>query len=245
MNARDEFYVGYLPAPAALVTRLRALALGILILAGPAGILIARAHTPTHGGSYEYGTLTTVRGELELTPLPALRVMEGSAVHRVPLVAQGKHGVTGLATMDGRPVTMQVTRIHRGHDAMFEVTGLPAPDTSAAPLPPAVLTALGAVVVTGEIVDGKCDLGVMNPGDGPLHRACAVRCLSGGVPPMLLMRDRAGREARVALAGSTAPLPGDLVRQWAGAAVEVRGTLVRRDDEPLLLVSPDGIRRLP
>src|SRR5207302_1569532 len=52
---------------------------------------------------------------------------------------------------------------------------------------------LGAVQFTGEIVDTKCYFGVMNPGNGKVHRDCAARCLSGGVPPGFLVRDTAGR----------------------------------------------------
>jgi hypothetical protein len=32
----------------------------------------------------------------------------------------------------------------------------------------------------------------MNPGNGKVHRDCAVRCLSGGLPPALLVRDASG-----------------------------------------------------
>ena len=40
---------------------------------------------------------------------------------------------------------------------------------------------LGAVTLTGEIVDSKCFLGVMNPGNLKPHKACAIRCISGGI----------------------------------------------------------------
>lgn len=245
MTGNEEFYVGYLSAPTALARRLRRLAFGILVLAAPAGILVAMAHTPSAGGMFDYGHPVTVRGELEWRPLPALRVQEGGTVRHVALVGQGKHGVDGMATLDRRPVTMSVTRIHRGHDEMFEVASMPTLDTLAPALPAAVVEALGAVTFRGEIVDGKCDLGVMNPGDGTLHRGCAVRCLSGGVPPILLLRDAEGREARVALAGRDGPLPGDLVRRWAGAIVTVQGTLVRRDGAPILLLEDSTAVRAP
>jgi hypothetical protein len=62
---------------------------------------------------------------------------------------------------------------------------------------------------------------------------------------MLLLRDAEGREARVALAGRDAPLPGDLVRRWAGAIVEVQGTLVRRDGAPILLLQDTSAVRVP
>ena len=39
--------------------------------------------------------------------------------------------------------------------------------------------------ITGEILDPKCYFGVMKPGDGLLHKSCAIRCISGGIPAVL------------------------------------------------------------
>lgn len=245
MTGPDEFYVGYLPAPTMLGRRLRRMALALLLLAGPAGILVAWAHTPSEGGRFAFGHPSVVSGEIELSPTPAIRERRGSTIRRIPLVGPGKHGVTGLDGLNGRAVRATVTRIARGGQEMYELAAISAADSTAAPLPAVVTRSLGFVTYRGEIVDGKCDLGVMNPGDGLLHRACAVRCLSGGVPPMLLIRDASGAEVRVALSGLNSPLPADLVRRFAGAAVEVRGWLVQRDDTPLLQTSVEGIRRIP
>jgi len=59
---------------------------------------------------------------------------------------------------------------------------------------------LGEVQLTGEIVDSKCYFGVMNPGAGKVHRDCAVRCISGGIPPAFLVRDGGGSTATLLLA---------------------------------------------
>jgi len=59
---------------------------------------------------------------------------------------------------------------------------------------------LGYAELAGEIVDSKCYFGVMNPGRGKVHRDCAARCLSGGIPPALLVRDGAGSSATVLIA---------------------------------------------
>jgi hypothetical protein len=40
----------------------------------------------------------------------------------------------------------------------------------------------------GEIVDAKCYYGAMNPGNLKTHRACAIVCIKGGIPPVLLVR---------------------------------------------------------
>ncbi|WP_353485030.1 hypothetical protein [Haliscomenobacter sp.] len=41
---------------------------------------------------------------------------------------------------------------------------------------------LGKATLRGEILDPKCYLGVMRPGEGKPHRSCAIRCLAGGIP---------------------------------------------------------------
>jgi len=59
---------------------------------------------------------------------------------------------------------------------------------------------LGEVQFTGEIVDSRCYFGVMNPGAGKVHRDCAVRCISGGIPPAFLVRDSSGNIVTLLLA---------------------------------------------
>jgi len=41
---------------------------------------------------------------------------------------------------------------------------------------------------------------MMNPGNGKVHRDCAVRCISGGIPPAFLVRDANGQLATLLLA---------------------------------------------
>ena len=38
------------------------------------------------------------------------------------------------------------------------------------------------VTLKGEIIDPKCYLGAMKPGGGKTHKACAMRCIAGGIP---------------------------------------------------------------
>ncbi|NET39721.1 MAG: hypothetical protein F6K19_48475, partial [Cyanothece sp. SIO1E1] len=51
-------------------------------------------------------------------------------------------------------------------------------------------TSLGVFSLTGEIVDSKCYPGVMKPGWTKTHRSCAIRCISGGVPPVFVVRNQ-------------------------------------------------------
>jgi len=51
---------------------------------------------------------------------------------------------------------------------------------------------LGIKEVQGEIVDPKCFFGVMNPAEGKIHKSCAIRCISGGIPAII--RSNKGKE---------------------------------------------------
>ena len=51
---------------------------------------------------------------------------------------------------------------------------------------------VGEIKVVGEIVDSKCYFGVMNPGFGKPHRSCAIRCVSGGIPPVVWTESKSG-----------------------------------------------------
>jgi hypothetical protein len=103
---------------------------------------------------------------------------------------------------------------------------------------------LGQVVVRGEIVDSKCHLGVMKPGEGPTHRDCAVRCLLGDIPPMLVPHDHAelGRLSLVSPDGRPFARGTDLS---AGRPVSVRGELLQRGTQRFLAASPADIQADP
>jgi hypothetical protein len=83
----------------------------------------------------------------------------------------------------------------------------------------------GELRLKGEIVDAKCYMGVMNPGSGHVHRDCAVRCLSGGLPAMFV-----SGEKKMLLEGFN--LKENLRR--VGVPIELKGKL-RKEGEWLVL----------
>ena len=62
----------------------------------------------------------------------------------------------------------------------------------------------------------------MNPGAGKVHRDCAVRCISGGIPPAFLVRDSRGSVVTLLLAHWKREL-----LEHVAEPVTVRGHLVR------------------
>jgi hypothetical protein len=235
----DEFYIGYEPAtPPGIGRRLRraglALGLGLAIAAG----VVLAAHQRLSPSRFDFGRPREVTGRLERRPYPAL--MTGG--RPIWLVGQGKHGAEDtLAHLPDGPVSLHGTPIARGSHTMLEVVAGSASaaaadrvDSAAATAPEDTADTGREVTLTGEIVDGKCFLGVMNPGEGTVHRDCARLCLRGGLPPMLLVRGGLGEEALVVLVSTAGEPIGRALAEIAGVPVTVRGLLIR-DGSTLVL----------
>ncbi|HTJ79883.1 MAG TPA: hypothetical protein VL357_12880 [Rariglobus sp.] len=230
MKPDDEFYIGYLPkAPADTGRFTRRVVIGVVAGAMVLGGLLA-AVLPFYGeGIFEFGHPRVYRGDVLCDGMARLSSEEVDYL----LVGPGKHGapleVCGAA---GQRVTVEATRIARdGAEALEVVPGSLKIEEGGVhePKPDA---ALGEFTLKGEIVDPKCYFGVMNPGEGRLHRACAILCLRGGIPPLLVVRDRAGKEIHVALTVPDGETTGLLER--VAEPVEVTGR-VRRSGQWLVM----------
>jgi hypothetical protein len=118
---------------------------------------------------------------------------------------------------------------------MIEVTRATRAEAPPGAQPPAVDqdTTGHEVTVRGEIVDSKCFLGVMNPGERTVHRDCAIRCLSGGVPPMLSYSDQSGRAQLAVLVDAGGGLLHDDVHELVGRPVEARGRVAEVNGQPV------------
>jgi len=197
MPNESEFYVGYLPIPGGLrkFTRRVVGALGAVAVA-TAAMVIAAQH-PFASSVFEFEQYRDLRGTLLAAPYGALAIPgQGSPWL---LVGQGKHGAGDLSPLDGREVQLRGERIFRGEDHMIQLQPGTLRAAGHGDLAVAIVD-LGEVQLTGEVVDSKCYFGVMNPGNGKVHRDCAVRCISGGVPPAFLVRDGEGRASTMLLA---------------------------------------------
>lgn len=104
---------------------------------------------------------------------------------------------------------------------------------------------LGQVTYTGEIVDAKCHWGVMKPGDGKIHRACAVRCIAGGVPAALRIRTANAPVKYVLLADEAGSPVNERVLDLVAETVVITGRLTRRGDLHVLHADPGTYQRAP
>ncbi len=244
----NEFYVGYLSkAPTGIARRIKILIFILLVLGAIAAIAFARVQKTFGPSTFEYGKERTFEGVVEISPYPTLDVPGSSArdgkAMRYLLVAAGKHGADSeVAAYAGKTILLRGTLIYRSNQTMIElakdsITVLP--DAKERPAPAADL---GAFDLTGEIVDSKCYLGVMNPGNGKVHRDCAVRCLSGGIPPIFTTNDFRGIPAILLLTDAVGkPLPKQVFLNLVAQPVRVHGNVLQTGNTLLLEIEPGAI----
>jgi hypothetical protein len=108
----------------------------------------------------------------------------------------------------------------------------------------AISEPLGEVTLSGEIIDSKCFMGVMKPGEGKVHRACAAMCIAGGIPPLLVVNQSDGNRYGYILIGPQGQAAADLVIEDVAVPVSVFGQLERRGDLTYLRIAENGINRI-
>ena len=184
----DDFYVGYVPkAPASLAAFALRVVVSLLLLAITIAVILVFGQSPFALARFEYGVLREYEGYFDARPYPML-ITRGA---QYLLVGPGKHGFGG-SNFVGKRMKLTGSLIAREQITMLEVAKADSIKSVAETTKQTAETDLGPVTLIGEIVDSKCYLGVMNPGNGKVHRDCAARCISGGVPPAFIARAHRG-----------------------------------------------------
>ncbi len=254
----DDFYIGWEDkAPTRHARAIRRLLLIALSLAALLALSFAFAQRLIDVATFEWGHVNEFAGILRAKPYPHLILeTDGTNAARstagAPLVAPFKFGLKheAICGFDGQRVSLRATRIHRDRQLMLEVepdsihagsSGAPPANQTGNDLKP---IAPGRQTFRGEIVDSKCWLGVMNPGVLTTHRACAVRCISGGIPPMLLVRRENAPPLNFFLVSTNDQPVNDAVLDFVAEPVEIAGELVPDGALPTFRIDPATIRRL-
>jgi hypothetical protein len=260
----DDFYIGWEDkAPPRYARATKRIVISALASALLVGLGFAASQRLIGTAFFEWGDVKEFTGVLHAEPYPHLMLTHqettpyhtlqsvrysSNGVITAPLVAPFKFGVkrTDIAAFDGQSVTLRATRIHRDGQLMLEVEpgSVKLIATNEPPSVPAVVS-LGRHTFRGEIVDSKCWMGVMNPGVLKPHRACAVRCISGGIPPILLVRREGAAPLNLLLVSTDDKPVNDRVLDLVAEPVEITGEVVRQGELLTLRSDPATFRRLP
>jgi hypothetical protein len=204
---KDEFYIGYLPkAPKSIARTIVLSVVAIGILMSVLAFVIGNNQEKVQSNVFEFGKITELTGVLYEQPVPNLVIQVGTDItgkklyQSVLLVGFGKFGANEIVqhfqsktkqSLVKSLITIKGTLIYSDGKTLLELTEEEASFVKAEPLKeeeqPVFVDELmkKEITVTGEIIDAKCYFGVMNPGYGKPHMSCAIRCISGGIPPVL------------------------------------------------------------
>lgn len=227
----DEFYIGWeRKAPPRIGRVVCGSVIALLIFAIAVALALAGSQRTIGVGAFEWGTQKSLSGIFQARPYPHLLVPRPgassgqSAFSSYYLVAPLKFGLSpeSVASFDGKWVKLKGTLIYRESQVMVEtrpdwiqIDAVQTPASLPQPVP------LGRQTLVGEIVDSKCFLGVMNPGELAPHRACAIRCISGGIPPVLVVRPEAGQPVYLLLVSADGQPVNQQVLDFVAEPVEI------------------------
>jgi hypothetical protein len=203
-----------------------------MALAAVLAVALVLAQGPFPASTFEFHNYKDFDGVVREHPYPS--------VSDYLLVAPGKHGAAELVRgLDARTVRFKGSLIYRDGARMIEALPATMQASAAPPVPATPPVELGAHTLAGEIVDSKCYLGVMNPGSGKVHRDCAARCISGGIPPAFVVKDASGVSKTLVLSGF-----GRQALDYVAEPVRMSGRLLRSDSMLIFEADPASIRRL-
>lgn len=253
----DEFYVGYMPeAPTrtASVIKKTLACLGVLVVSIGAILVWSQKKFPP--SEFEYGITTTVDGYLFVDPVPHLAVPLGTSAdgsqlyENILLVGSGKAGakdvVAAIAHSANKTLVSSRVRlagylIYGDGKTILQITAEDNEKAEVSPgMPPSLHTGTsqGNLTVTGEVVDPKCYFGVMKPGEGKAHRSCAIRCISGGIPPVF---HATGSTDYLILVDENFEPLNERILPEVGDEITLSGEVIVWDDWKILKVADESI----
>lgn len=213
-----EFYVGWQDGvPIKTRSFLKKMVIATFIIVPILAIVAVASQRQFNDHKFELGKVKEFSGIYYDKPLPMLKVETGDLPEGTNeyalLVGFGKFGAEGIiekikekhGEIDGERVQLRGTLIYGADKAMIELTEregslqkvLERPHMTHKPD-----RVSNPISLTGEVLDSKCYLGAMKPGEGKIHRSCAALCLSGGVPALFKMINEEGKADYYVLLGS-------------------------------------------
>lgn len=248
-STNDEFYVNYGKIPPSyrrfLIKFVPLLVIGAVLFA----LIFPRVHNQFNAGKIQ--GVKEYEGFLAATPVPHIIVPRpgntagDAAFSRYILSATNKAGPSPrIMEQAGNWVKLSGILVSRNNLSVVAVRSAEAIE------PPAGVTvrpdagvSLGEYALDGEIVDGKCYPGIMKPGQTKTHRACAIRCISGGVPAVFRVSNN-GDAMYFLLANLAGEAVNDQVLDLVADHIRITGDVIQYDDMYVIQADPSDYQRL-
>lgn len=234
--SKDEFYIGYSEkAPSGIARFVKSKVWLLAMVCIAVVVAFAFGQKQFSGSTFELGKLTWVEGTLHPHPYPVLRVQLSHSEYRdVLLLGFGKFGaMEGLKemaeghTLKGLRLKLQGTLIYYDGVTLMQLEPEVEGTYEFLDLTEEQLeySSLGETKLQGEIIDPKCYFGVMKPGYGKIHRSCAVRCISGGIPPVFMTTNSEGVSNYYLITAADGRPANEIVLDHIGKPCTIEGEL--------------------
>ncbi len=220
-----------------------------------AGYTLAGLQKSSGPGEWHTSETETISGLLRVDPYPVLHridLQDETKIESILLVNQGKLSAEAFSKpFHNQYVSVTGFPIRRGGWTMLELNSpdnvVANSDSISSDLIDQLKArvdpeALGPVSLAGEIIDSKCFLGVMKPGEGSVHKACAEVCLIGGIPSMLLVRGDDDLKYGYLLTQPDGSNAAKVLSSKAADKVEVSGELMQQGDLLYIKMAENGMR---
>ncbi|WP_299273859.1 hypothetical protein [uncultured Psychroserpens sp.] len=253
MKKNDEFYVPYIEGSLGVKTkqslkRFVLSAVGLIIITA---LVFSFSQNQFKNATFELLSETKITGTFHESPYPMLRVHVAKDTYKnILLLGFGKFSANPyleklqheVPDLNGKTLTIEGNLIYYNGKTLIQITNdekVSLTKNTNTKLPEK--TTISEMTLQGEIIDPKCYFGVMKPGKGKIHRSCAVRCISGGIPPVLATND----DNNIATYYLLTDLNGNAINQdilpFIGKPSEITGTIEKMEDWYLLKISPEHI----
>jgi hypothetical protein len=256
MNQK-EFYIGWMAkAPKSFAKHVKI----VLLILFPVALLIAYLLSTNQKkfstANFEFGKLTEVKGVYYNDPVPMLKVFDKDSLSiTLPMVGYGKHGAeTAImelekekgVSLNGKEVTLKGTLIYGDGKILLQIdkNDNPIVNIGAGSTIQLHQKDLGTQTLRGEIVDPKCYFGVMKPGEGKVHRDCAIRCILGGIPPVLHVQNEKGESNYYLIVGPNGEKMNEAVQDVVAEPVSIEAKVIQQDDWIILYTAKEKINRI-
>ena len=260
MKKDEEFYVGWQEKTPKGIRKFLKLHVVLFILLIPIlSIAIVYMQSGFNDHIFTFGKIEEISGIYHAKPVPILELKSNQNDdfdNYALLVGYGKFGAEGImqsiemktSSLDGKQVTLKGTKIIGDGKLVFELTEKENSLVSVEDpmsLDFGTLSVKQKVELSGEILDPKCYFGVMKPGEGKLHRSCAIRCISGGIAPVFRLQEKSDNEIYnqyYLLLGENGEKINKQILQKVGIDVAISGMTNFHNGWNVLYVSPDQIK---
>lgn len=253
MKKNDEFYVSYIEDSLGSKTKrtLKRFVIGSLLLVILAALVFSFSQKPFKNSTFELTSATKITGVFHENPYPMLRVEVAKNTYKnILLLGFGKSSANPfleklqneVKDLNGKVLSIEGNLIYYNGKTLIQITDdekvtLVGKSISETPSK----SVISKMILQGEIIDPKCYFGVMKPGKGKIHRSCAVRCISGGIPPVLASTDNNNMSQYFLLTDLKGrPINKDVL-PFIGQPSEIKGTVVKMEDWYLFKINIDDI----